>query len=114
MMDGGDISPVEAGLRELREETGYSGEHARVIGRVYPNPAIQTNTCHTVLVENCRATHPVNLDVGEDLVTRLVPAREIPRLLAEGRFGHSLVIVALCYYDLLRRNAACGSSLTGC
>src|ERR1043166_7281400 len=29
MLDGGDASPVTAGVRELREETGYEGEKAR-------------------------------------------------------------------------------------
>jgi 8-oxo-dGTP pyrophosphatase MutT (NUDIX family) len=103
MMDAHDASPVEAGVRELREETGYAGDSARVIGRVYPNPALQTNTCHTILVQNCSARHERKLDHGEDLATRLVPCADLPRLVAEGQFGHSLVIVALYYYDLLRR-----------
>src|SRR4051812_39425162 len=40
MMDPGETDPVAAGLRELREETGYEGGNARVIGQIYPNPAI--------------------------------------------------------------------------
>lgn len=103
MMDPHDASPEAAAIRELREETGYAGEGARVIGRVYANPAIQSNTCHTVLLENCTLQHAIELDHGEDLVTRLVPAAEIPDLVSRGRFGHSLVVVALYYYHLLRR-----------
>lgn len=34
---------VAAGLRELREETGFVGEKARLLGRVHPNPAMQNN-----------------------------------------------------------------------
>lgn len=100
MMDPGDASPIAAGLRELREETGYEGTHARVIGQVFPNPAIMTNTCFTVQVEDCRLTHPLQWDHSEDLVTRLVPIAEVPRLVASGAIRHSLVVVALYHFEL--------------
>lgn len=103
MIDPEDTSPVQAGVRELREETGYEGKSARIIGEVFPNPAIQSNRCYTVLLEDCRQLHPTELDHGEDLVTRLVPVAEIPQLVAAGKIQHSLVVVALYYYDLLRR-----------
>jgi len=103
MMDPHDASPEAAAVRELREETGYQGARPQIIGRVFPNPAIQSNTCHTVLVEDCELRHTIELDHGEDLITRVVPATDIPGMIANGRFGHSLVIVALTYYDLRRR-----------
>lgn len=103
MMDGGDTSPINTGTRELREETGYEGENAMLLGSIFPNPAIQSNTCFTVLVENCRLKHPVEFDHGEDIVTRLVPAAHISRLVAEGKIRHSLVVVALYFLDLRRR-----------
>ena len=103
MMDPTDATPVEAALRELREETGYAGENARIIGQVFPNPAIMSNVCFTVMVENCRCLHPVQFDHGEDLVTRLVPAADVPGLVAGGRVRHSLVLVALYYFDLCQR-----------
>jgi len=103
MMDRHEASPVVAGERELREETGYAGDNARIIGQIFPNPAIMSNTCFTVLVENCRCLHPVEWDHGEDLVTRLVPIAEISQLIASGKIGHSLVVVALYHFDLLQR-----------
>jgi len=103
MMDAHEASPVVAGERELREETGFAGENARVIGQVFPNPAIMSNTCYTLLVENCRNLHPTEWDHGEDLVTRLVPLEELPQLVASGRIRHSLVVVALYHFDLLQR-----------
>src|SRR2546423_1688113 len=104
MVDREDASPVAAGLRELREETGYEGENERILGKILPNPAIQSNTCFTVLVENCRLKHAVDFDHGEDLITRLVPVREIPRLVGEGRIQHSLVVVALYHFELRLRS----------
>lgn len=103
VMDPADVSPVAAGLRELQEETGFGGENARVIGKVYPNPAIMTNTCHTVLVENCTQRFATRFDPCEDLRTHLAPWAEIPALVAGGRIRHSLVVAALYHYELHRR-----------
>lgn len=100
VMDATDASPLETGVRELREETGFEGENARLIGRVAPNPAILNNTCHTVLVENCVQRHALELDSGEDLATHVLPLTELPRLMAEGRFHHSLMIAALHQFQL--------------
>ncbi|MCX8092135.1 MAG: NUDIX hydrolase [Verrucomicrobiae bacterium] len=103
MMDAHDASPVAAALRELREETGYEGERGRVLGEAWPNPATQSNLCYTVLVENCRRVHAVEFDHGEDLITRLIPVADVPRLVAEGKIRHTLVVTALYYFDLWQR-----------
>jgi 8-oxo-dGTP pyrophosphatase MutT (NUDIX family) len=101
MIDPRDPSPEAAGCRELREETGYEGEDARIIGSVFPNPAIMSNTCFTLLVENCRLAAPVRFDSSEDLITRLVPVSKVPGLVATGRIRHSLVIAALWHFELM-------------
>src|SRR5258708_14412969 len=98
MMDAGETSPEVTGLRELREETGYEGDKPRIIGGIFANPAIMSNICYTVLVENCRCVHPIDLDPSEDLITRLVPVAQIPELVAAGKIRHSLVVVALYYF----------------
>jgi len=103
MIDQADLSPVAAGVRELREETGYEGGQAHVLGQVSPNPAIMSNVCYTVIVENCRCLHPVQFDHGEDILTRLVPVADTPKLVAEGKISHSLVVVALYHFDLWQR-----------
>jgi len=103
MMDAQDASPEATAVRELREETGYEGENARVIAQVFANPAIMSNSCFAVLVENCRLRHAVVFDHSEDLITRLVPVADVPDLVATGRIRHPLVIVALYHFELLRR-----------
>ncbi len=103
VMDRTDRSPLDTGVRELREETGYAGERARVLADVYSNPAIMSNTTHTVLVENCRLQHERQMDSGEDLLTRLVPIADVPGLVAGGQIKHPLVVVALYHFELFRR-----------
>lgn len=104
MIDSGDASPVAAGVRELREETGYEGEDAQILGEIFANPAILTNTCYTVIVQNSRLKREPEWDQGEDIVTRLVPIEQLPELMATGKIRHSLVAVALYHFDLwLRR-----------
>jgi 8-oxo-dGTP pyrophosphatase MutT (NUDIX family) len=103
MMDPHETDPVATAVRELREETGYLGEHARLLGRVLSNPAILSNVTYTVLIENCRLHHDTEFDHAEDLETRLMPVAEIPRLVAEEKIQHSLVIVALYHFELWQR-----------
>jgi ADP-ribose pyrophosphatase len=105
MIDPADSSPEAAGGRELREETGYAGDPPRVIGRVFPNPAIMSNTCFTVLVENCRIASATHFDQTEDLITKLVPMDEVPGLVASGKIRHCLVIAALFHFELWRKRA---------
>ncbi len=105
VMDASDVSEIETGIRELREETGYEGENAKLIGKVFPNPAIMNNICFTVLVGNCRLKHDVKFDSGEDLITRLVPISEIPKLVSTGKIAHSLVVTALYYFELFRKGS---------
>ena len=103
MIDASDASPVFAGMRELREETGYEGENGQIIGQIYPNPAIMSNTCFTLLVENCQLKHVTHFDQGEDIITRLLPVESIPDLVASGKIRHSLVAVALYHFELWRQ-----------
>lgn len=97
VMDAGE-DPIAAGLRELREETGYSSKKARLLGSVRPNPAIQDNTCHIVLAEHARLTESVEWDEHEEIVTKAIPIQEVYQMVADGEIFHSLVLNALLLF----------------
>jgi 8-oxo-dGTP pyrophosphatase MutT (NUDIX family) len=90
--------PVAAALRELREETGCTGTRARVLGSVHPNPAIQNNRCHLVLVEEARRTVELEWDHDEEIETVLLPVDEVYALARSGGITHALVLDALLLF----------------
>ena len=101
LIDPGE-SPAEAAARELLEETGYVPSRLVDLGFIEPNPAIQTNRCHTFLAEGCRSAGPARLEPREDIESEEVPLREIPARIASGEIGHALVAVAFQKLDLHR------------
>ena len=102
-IDPDDVDPVAAGCRELLEESGFAGENGRVIGKVNPNPALQGNTCYTVLLENCRRTASPRLEDTEELAAFTVPLAELDDLIRQGKISHALILNALHFFDLSRR-----------
>lgn len=99
MVDPGE-SFLEAGLRELLEETGFGGGTAEVIGVVEPNPAFQTNRCGTVLVRGVTRMGAQDLDPNEEISVRLEPLAAIPELIRGGAISHALVVVAFHHLSL--------------
>jgi 8-oxo-dGTP pyrophosphatase MutT (NUDIX family) len=87
--------PVTAGVRELREETGYTGKTARLLGSVNPNPAIMSNRCHLVLVEDAVRTVEQEWDPDEEIEVTSLPVDDVYAWAHSGRITHSLVLNAL-------------------
>jgi ADP-ribose pyrophosphatase len=99
MIDPGE-DPITAGLRELREETGYSGGRATYLGKVAPNPAIQNNFLHTILVEGVTQTHELELESDEVIEVETAPLAEVRQKLLAGEIEHALVVVAFAHLAL--------------
>lgn len=89
---------VAAGLRELREETGFVGDRVRLLGSVHPNPAMQNNRCHLVLVENARREAELAWDPDEELEISLMPVPEVYALAYAGGITHAMVLDALLLF----------------
>jgi 8-oxo-dGTP pyrophosphatase MutT (NUDIX family) len=95
--------PVAAGVRELREETGYVGTGARLIGSAQPNPAIQDNRCHFVLVEGAERRADTDWDPDEEIEVATAPVEEVLSWARGGRITHGLVQCALFHFEPLWR-----------
>ena len=104
VMETGE-DPVAAGLRELREETGFSGTSARLLGVVHPNPAIQSNRCHYVLVESAVRAHDLEWDADEEIEVTTLPVAEVLQLAGKGGITHALALNALLLFAADRRAA---------
>ncbi len=100
IIDPGE-SPEQAGLRELREETGYAGDEAQLIGSVSTNPAIMNNWCSTVIVKPADQRGEVELDPSEEIAVRLVPLDRVDDLIRAGIIHHAMVVAAFHHLRLM-------------
>jgi ADP-ribose diphosphatase len=107
VMEAGE-EPLQAGLRELAEETGYTGSGARLLGSVRPNPAMQSNRCHFVLVEQAAPTQAHAWDTDEEIAVSALPVAEVLALARSGGITHGLVLNALFLFEPLWRSRTSG------
>jgi len=87
--------PLDGVRRELLEETGYSTSNIVEVGRLYANPAIQTNSMYCFLALDAEKVGDQNLDETEDLEVHLVPLEELVAMAKRGDFPHALQVAAL-------------------
>ncbi|MDB6114162.1 MAG: nudF [Lacunisphaera sp.] len=97
VMDPGEDA-VGAGLRELQEETGYVGTGGRLLGSIHPNPAMQNNRCHLVLVENARRTAELGWDPDEEIETTTRPVDDVYALAYSGGITNAMVLDGLLLF----------------
>jgi len=94
LVDQGENSK-EAAIRELKEETGYTGGQWIYLGSVEPNPAFHTNLCHHWLAQGVKKTVEPILDPGEDIEVTKLSIEALKKIIKEGRLKHVLALSAL-------------------
>ena len=66
LVDPGE-SPVDAGARELLEETGYRAGRLTSLGSISPNPALFANRCHMLVAEDCEPVARIQNSATEEI-----------------------------------------------
>ncbi|GAB5559491.1 MAG: NUDIX hydrolase [Synoicihabitans sp.] len=84
--------PAEAATRELAEETGYHGGPAEVLGSVHPNPAIQSNRTHLIVVPDVRLEAETRWDSDEEIAISLAPFPDVIAAARRGEITHALML----------------------
>ncbi len=100
VVDDGE-KPEDTALRELREETGFTSPKAERLGVVWPNPAIQNNSCHVFLARDARWVGAPRPDPLERIEVVTAPLARVPGLIGDGSIRHALVIAAFGLLDML-------------
>ncbi len=88
-------NPSDGIRRELLEETGYTSSNIIEVGRIYPNPAMQTNQLFCYLAFDAEKVGTQNLDSGEDIEVQLMPLDELIQMAGSQEFSHALNIAVL-------------------
>jgi 8-oxo-dGTP pyrophosphatase MutT (NUDIX family) len=100
MVDPEDASPLVAAQREMIEESGYDGNRIEPLGSIQPNPAIQSNRCHSFVAYDVEPRHATRFDSTEETEVVLAPLAAIPDLIRGGQITHALVVVAFHWLAL--------------
>jgi 8-oxo-dGTP pyrophosphatase MutT (NUDIX family) len=95
MIDMADRSPLQAGQRELREETGFAADQWHVIANWWSNPARQNTRHHLLLATDARQIGQPMLDDAESLVVELVPMLDLPALVRTGGIDGAQHVAAI-------------------
>lgn len=115
VVESTDADAQATALREMAEETGFvplPNARCKVLGIAHPNPALQDNQVHSLIVGPVKRTRPQNLDPTEDIEVVEVDIEELPRLLRGGKFTHALMLTTL-YHFMMQETAVAKDLIEG-
>ncbi len=101
VVESTDADAQATALREMAEETGFEplpNARCKLLGTAHPNPALQDNQVHSLIVGPVKRTRPQNLDPTEDIEVIEVPIEKLPGLLRDGKFTHALMLTTLYHF----------------
>ncbi len=93
---------VLAGLRELKEETGYTTKEAEYFGYFYPTVAYCSETIHLVIAKNCIYEKQC-LDEGEYVEIVKVPFKKAVEMVYKNEIKDGKTVIAILKYANLKK-----------
>lgn len=90
-------SPLEAAMRELREETGYAGGEWTKLMELAPNPSTSTNMCHCFLARGVKRVDTQQLDSTERITVHTFSPDEVLGMLRRNEIIQALMAAPLWY-----------------
>lgn len=98
-LPGGVVDPGEshqsAAIRELREETGFAAERWSYVGKLFANPARQTNSIHIYLAEGLLHAGGQQLDETESITWSFMSTSALEASIVRGDFSQALHVASL-------------------
>lgn len=93
-------SPIEAGKRELLEETGFIAENYTLLGSFYPYPGISSQKLYAILAEGAKQQFKPQLEPAEIIVTLLKNSEETQALIKSGGAVDGILCSLLYLYGI--------------
>jgi ADP-ribose pyrophosphatase len=94
VVDDGESHEVAA-KRELLEETGHTAERWTYVGKLFANPARQTNSIHLYVAEGLRRVADQALDETERITWSFLEFAELEQQVQLGEFSQALHVASL-------------------
>jgi ADP-ribose pyrophosphatase len=86
-----DEEAIEAAIRELEEETGYTAESMEVIGDFYSSPGMVSESFTLMRAHGLTKVGPGGGTEGENITVHRVPLKELTQFVADWRArGHGV------------------------
>lgn len=92
---------VEAGMRELKEETGYISNKVEYFGYLYPTVAYSDEVIHLVIAKDC-VYEAKCLDDGEFTEVILLKFEEAIKMVLNNEIKDAKTIIAILKYDKIK------------
>ncbi|MBQ0079216.1 MAG: NUDIX hydrolase [Eubacterium sp.] len=94
-IDEGETDPVNAAIRELKEETGYVAKNIKHLGTLSPSVAYTKELIYVYLMTGLTNTGETELDPDEALDVMLMDFDEVYEMAAKGELIDVKTIAAL-------------------
>ncbi len=97
-----DEDPIEAGKRELLEETGYTSKNWKFIQHLFDYPSKDRHKVSVVMATECVHKKDQQLDENEVINYKTISLNELQKLISSNQISSSSTLAALLVSGVLK------------